>query len=138
MYRHGFTFAVPLIDFSPPVDNCYLVFKIPLNHDKLPETFFHFFIIFCHIHAKQPVSRCDRSSIFIFIENISMNFNQFYGIIANKNKYHGKTQKCSKSAFICYHFLRVLCKNLRHFALKVIFSYLYTCHKINHFKSKIC
>ena len=42
MSRDGFTSAVPLIDFSPLVDNCYLVFKIPLNHDILHEMFFHF------------------------------------------------------------------------------------------------
>ena len=49
MSRHGFTFAVPLIDISPLVDNLYPAFKILLNHDMLHEMFFHsetFFVIF--------------------------------------------------------------------------------------------
>ena len=49
MSRHGFTFAVPLIDISPLVDNLYPAFKILLNHDMLHEMFFHsetFLVIF--------------------------------------------------------------------------------------------
>ena len=40
--------------------------------------------IFGVFYAIKPASLCARNNVFIFIETISMNFNPFYGIIANQ------------------------------------------------------
>ena len=45
---------------------------------------FHFESLSGIFKQNKPASLSARSSIFIFIENISTNFNPFYGLIANK------------------------------------------------------